>query len=119
MSITSMRGVTAANVIEGLLGVRSAYPLSMAKPTKRRVQGGRVTPRGTRPENEVAPRVPVSAEKISPTWVPVLMLTLLALGAIMIVLNYVALLPGDTSNWYLLGGLGLLLAGMLMATQWH
>ncbi len=91
----------------------------MAKPTKRRVQGGRVTPRGTRPENEAAPRVPVSAEKISPIWVPVLMIALLALGAIMIVLNYVALLPGDTNNWYLLGGLGLLLAGMLVATQWH
>lgn len=91
----------------------------MAKPTKRRVQGGRVTPRGTRPENEAAPRVPVAAEKVSPVWVPVLMIALLALGAIVIVLNYVALLPGDTNNWYLLAGLGLLLAGMLVATQWH
>ena len=63
--------------------------------------------------------MPVSAEKISPIWVPVLMVTLLALGAIVIVLNYVALLPGDTNNWYLLGGLGLLLAGMVVATQWH
>ena len=66
----------------------------MAKPTKRRVQGGRVTPRGTRPENEATPRVPVTAEKVSPIWVPVLMIALLALGAIVIVLNYVALLPG-------------------------
>jgi len=47
------------------------------------------------------------------------MLALLALGAIVIVLNYVALLPGDTNNWYLMAGLGLLLAGMLVATQWH
>ncbi len=91
----------------------------MAKPTKRRVQGGRVTPRGTRPESEAAPRVPVTASKVSPIWVPVLMFTLLALGAIVIVLNYVALLPGDTSNWYLMAGLGLLLAGMLVATQLH
>ncbi|WP_419918590.1 cell division protein CrgA [Candidatus Poriferisocius sp.] len=91
----------------------------MAKPTKRRVQGGRITPRGTRPENEAPPRVPVSAGRISPTWVPVLMTTLLVLGALMIVLNYVALLPGETSNWYLVGGLGLLLAGMIVATQWH
>ncbi|MCY4258210.1 MAG: cell division protein CrgA [bacterium] len=91
----------------------------MAKPTKRRVQGGRVTPRGTRPENEAMPRVPVSASKISPIWVPVLMFTLLALGAIVIVLNYVALLPGDTNNWYLMAGLGLLLAGIVVATQLH
>jgi len=47
------------------------------------------------------------------------MIALLVLGALMIVLNYVALLPGDTNNWYLLGGLGLLLAGMMVATQWH
>ncbi len=65
------------------------------------------------------PRVPVSASKISPIWVPVLMFTLLALGAIVIVLNYVALLPGDTNNWYLMAGLGLLLAGMVVATQLH
>ncbi|MYG94867.1 MAG: cell division protein CrgA [Acidimicrobiia bacterium] len=91
----------------------------MVKPVKRRVQGGRVTPRGTRPENEVTPRVSMSSEKISPIWVPVLMFTLLALGAIVIILNYVALLPGDTSNWYLMAGLGLLLASMIVATQLH
>lgn len=47
------------------------------------------------------------------------MFTLLALGAIVIVLNYVALLPGDTNNWYLMAGLGLLLAGIVVATQLH
>ncbi|MCY3968123.1 MAG: cell division protein CrgA, partial [bacterium] len=69
--------------------------------------------------SEAMPRVPVSASTISPIWVPVLMFTLLALGAIVIVLNYVALLPGDTNNWYLMAGLGLLLAGMVVATQLH
>ena len=30
-----------------------------------------------------------------------------------------ALLPGGTSNWYLDGGLGLILAGIITATQYH
>jgi hypothetical protein len=53
-------------------------------------------------------------------WVPVLMFSLLGLGAIIIILNYVGvLLPGATDNWYLLGGLGLILAGIVTATQLH
>lgn len=37
----------------------------------------------------------------------------------MIIVNYMDLLPGGTSNWYLLGGLGLVLAGIMTATQLH
>jgi hypothetical protein len=47
------------------------------------------------------------------------MFTLLGLGALMIILNYVGLLPGATDNWYLLGGLGLILGGIVTATQLH
>jgi hypothetical protein len=63
--------------------------------------------------------------KVSPVWVPVLMGVLLALGTAVILLNYVALLPtwgflpDDTSNVWLLVGLGLILAGIVVATQWH
>ena len=52
-------------------------------------------------------------------WVPILMFGLLGLGSLMIVLNYVSLLPGGISNWYLVGGLGLILAGIITATQFH
>lgn len=52
-------------------------------------------------------------------WVPVLMFTLLVGGALTIILNYMGWVPGDTSNWYLLGGLGLILAGIVTATQFH
>ena len=37
----------------------------------------------------------------------------------MIFLNYLALMPGDTNNWYLLLGLGLILLGIITATQYH
>ena len=50
---------------------------------------------------------------------PVLMFGLLIVGAIVIVLNYLELLPGAAANWYLLGGLGLILGGILTATQYR
>jgi hypothetical protein len=55
----------------------------------------------------------------SPLWVPILMFTLFGLGMVTIFLNYVSLLPGATSNWYLLMGLGFILAGIITATQYR
>lgn len=96
----------------------------MAKPTKRKVQGGRVTPKGTKPSGHQAPTQQPYASgyvpgKVSPTWVPVTMFGLLIAGALMIILNYMGWVPGGTSNWYLLGGLGLILGGIVAATQFH
>lgn len=96
----------------------------MASPQKRKVQGGRVTAKGTKPKGAQAPvQQPYSSGyvpgKVSPTWVPVLMFALLIGGALLIILNYMGWVPGDTSNWYLLGGLGLILAGIVTATQFH
>ncbi len=36
-----------------------------------------------------------------------------------ILLNYLSVLPGGASNVYLLGGLGLIVAGFIVATRWH
>ena len=52
-------------------------------------------------------------------WVPVLMFILLGAGALIIVLNYLGVVPGDTSNWYLVLGLGLILGGIITATNYH
>ncbi len=96
----------------------------MASPQKRKVSGGRVTAKGTQPTGQQAPvATPYSSGyvpgKVSPMWVPVLMFGLLILGALMIIFNYMNWVPGGTSNWYLLGGLGLILAGIVTATQFH
>ena len=94
----------------------------MAKPTKRRVQGGRVTPKGTQPSGSVRPTSiagTTPSHKVSAAWVPFVMFGLLIVGALMIILNYIDLLPGGTSNWYLLGGLALILGGIVTATQYH
>ncbi|HEX6235894.1 MAG TPA: cell division protein CrgA [Acidimicrobiales bacterium] len=97
----------------------------MSKPAKRRVPGGRVTPRGTTPRSDrpgasarYTPPVPIEV-KSSPPWVPVLMFALLGVGAAMIFLNYLDVLPGGTSNWYLLGGLAAICGGILTATQYR
>jgi hypothetical protein len=55
----------------------------------------------------------------SPPWVPVLMFTGFGLGVLIIILNYLGLLPGEASNGYLFLGLGFITAGFLLATQYR
>lgn len=102
----------------------------MAKPAKRRVPGGRVTPKkGSAPasrstsdrpgaSSRYTPPVPQEV-KTSPPWVPILMFTLLGLGMVIIFLNYVELLPGAVSNAYLALGLASICGGIITATQYR
>lgn len=102
-------------------GPRALYPRAMAKPTKRRVSGGRVTPKGTRPDNytpKSTTHTGFDQQMPSPLWVPVLMFTLLGLGVLVILVNYVGVF-WDTSNPVLLLGLGMILAGIVTATQYR
>lgn len=96
-------------------------------PPKKKPVSGRVTPKGTQPgggggsgapgaSSRYTPPIPMS-DKITAPWVVPVMFVLLGVGLLMILLNYMDLLPGGTSNWYLLGGLGLILGGILTATQ--
>jgi hypothetical protein len=103
-------------------------------PPKRRT-GGRTTPKGTQPtqrvrhenddRHESSPAstryTPPTAQSLreSPPWVPVLMLTLLGLGALVILLYYLGFVPGGRSNWYLFSGLVCMLGGLFTATKWR
>lgn len=79
----------------------------------------RVTPKGTQPTTgRYTPPVPKEF-KVSPTWVPVLMFSLLGLGMLTIVCNYLGVLPGGAKNSYLLVGLGLITGGFITATRYH
>lgn len=65
-----------------------------------------------------APKKP----KPSPRWFGVMILLLMFLGVVMIVLNYLGLMPftgGNAANWPLFGGLGAIALGFLLATQWR
>lgn len=81
---------------------------------------GRVTPKGsTTPGGRYTAPIP-REEKVGEPWVPWVMGALLIAGMLVIITNYMNLLPGDDpSNWYLLGGLGLITAGFIVATRWR
>ena len=100
----------------------------MAKAKGRYGTTGRVTPK--KEDAEKAERTapvasgrytpPVPKEwKESPKWVPILMFAFLGLGALLIIVNYTPLMPGGSSNWFLLLGLGLVTAGFIVATSWE
>jgi len=92
----------------------------MAKGAKAR--GGRTTPKKVPPKatpsGRYTPPTPRS-KKVSPPWVPALMFTCLLVGVVVIVVNYLGVLPGGTQNLYLLIGLGLITLGFLTATQYR
>jgi len=91
-------------------------PPSAKKSAKPPVTSGRVTPKQT---GRYTPPVPRS-EKVSPKWVPIVMFTSLGLGMLVILANYVSLLPGnEPSNMYLLLGLVLITTGFVTATKYH
>ena len=95
----------------------------MARKTK--VRGSRVTPKGggsryTPPAASGRYTPPIPKEyKVSPKWVPVLMFTLLGLGIIISLTNYLGVLPGGAKNTYLLLGLGLITGGFITATRYR
>ncbi|MCP3938585.1 MAG: cell division protein CrgA [Actinomycetia bacterium] len=81
---------------------------------------GRVTQKGTRPagyDYEVGHR-PAAAPP-SPRWLPATMGTCLAVGVAVIFANYLSWLPGSPDTWWLLGGLGFVLVGIMLATRWR
>ena len=81
------------------------------------------TPSGQRRPASAAGRYTApqpKSKKKSPLWVPVAMFTLLLCGAVVIVANYLELLPGgEAQNSDLVLGLVLLVGGFVMSTQYH
>ena len=62
---------------------------------------------------------PKPKPKQSPAWVGGLFFTLLALGVLLIIVNYLGLLPGGTRPVWMFAGLGAMAAAFVLATQWH
>ena len=101
-------------------------------PPKRKTGGGRVTPKGTRPDDRhsasnnsdshavaASSRYTPKADKrqlVPPSWVPVIMLILLIGGSLMIMARYLVF---TGSNWPTFIGLGAILGGLYAATKWQ
>ncbi|MGD0053827.1 MAG: cell division protein CrgA [Acidimicrobiales bacterium] len=64
-----------------------------------------------------APR-PANTEH-SPRWYGWLLLGLLVLGLVIIVLNYLGVLPGSVSPWYLVAGLVSMFSAFYLATLYR
>lgn len=100
-------------------------------PRRTKEAPGRVTPSASarKAGAPVAPATPIASGRYTAPlpydykhshWlVPAFMLAFFALGLLMIVLNYISLLPSAPSNWYLLGGLGLIVLGFIVSTQYR
>lgn len=87
---------------------------------------GRVTPKGTTstPSTETEAsgigRTPVKVDSGSSAIVPILMFGSLVLGTVIILFNYLTEdVLGTPNNLYLFGGLGLVLVGIIAATQYR
>jgi hypothetical protein len=61
---------------------------------------------------------PKAKPKRSPAWIPLLFFTLLLAAVVTLIGNYVGVF-GDTANWRLWFGLGLLASSFVVATQIH
>jgi hypothetical protein len=71
-----------------------------------------------KPGRYTAPK-PKDAKR-SPLWVPASMFTCLLAGILVIVCNYFELLPGgQAQNSYLFVGLGLMVSGFVLSTQFR
>ena len=93
----------------------------MANTKSRRsgARGGRTTPKTARPvTGRYTPPIPREV-KVSAPWVPWLMFILLIGGMALIVINYLGVLPGGASNWYLLVGLAAITGGFITATRYR
>ena len=91
-------------------------------PARRTVRRGRATPKKattarSSDTGRYTPPIPRS-QRVSPKWVPILMFTLLSLGTLVIILNYVNAI-GHASNGKLLIGLALITGGFVTATNYH
>ncbi len=95
-----------------------AYSRAVAKLSPK-PKGGRVTPKTPKASGRYTPPTPRD-RKVSPMWVPIIMFGALAIGMMIILANYVDLLPGDgPNNWYLLGGLAFITVGFVTSTKYH
>ncbi len=105
-----------ATIRESAAAKASSAPPVTDKPGRATPKGG-PAPRAAKP-GRYTPPIP-KEKRQSPPWFPFVLLGFLILGLAVIVLNYVNVLPGGTNDWYLIGGIAAIVAGLFMATFYH
>jgi len=77
-------------------------------------KGRRKPKQRTQPAKPAADKHPES-----PTWYVALMFGVMAIGAILVILNYIGVLPGGTDSKWLYSGLGLIGVGFVMTLNYY
>jgi len=73
-----------------------------------------------KPKHRSQPTKPEpSKHKESPTWDVALMFGVMAIGALVVVLNYIGVMPGGTDSIWLYSGLGLIGVGFVMTLNYY
>jgi hypothetical protein len=76
--------------------------------------------KGRRKPKRIVSAPPVAkSEKVSPKWYVVLMFSLMAVGVLTIMANYLGILPGGQRSLFLYGGLGAIAVGFIMTLNYH
>ncbi|MFZ1063778.1 MAG: cell division protein CrgA [Acidimicrobiales bacterium] len=88
---------------------------SQSRQSKAKTVGRYVSPEA---RGRVTARRPVGADH-SPRWYGWLLLALLIVGMLVITLNYLEVLPGSTSSWYLVAGLIAMFSAFYLATRYR
>ncbi len=100
---------------------KSKATKSGAKPSTKAAKGKAKAPakaKAKAPSKRYTPPPP-KARAASPQWVPVTMFALLVCGGLIVILNYLGVLPGEQQNRYLFLGLGEITAGFVFATRYR
>lgn len=87
---------------------------------------GRVTPKAggvgryvdAETSGRYTPPTPRTVRR-SPKWYGPAILSMLIVGMLTILLNYLTVLPGSVSSWYLIAGLVVIFTGFVGATRYH
>lgn len=73
-----------------------------------------------KPKHRQGPAQPESQKpKESPTWYVALMFGVMAIGGLIVILNYIGAVPGGTQSAYLYSGLGLIAIGFVMTLNYY
>jgi hypothetical protein len=81
---------------------------------------GRVTPSQKQATQSGRYTAPIPRERRhSPGWFPYAIIGLLVAGLVVIIGNYAGAMPGGTHDWYLIGGIGAIIIGLILATYYR
>ena len=73
-----------------------------------------------KPKRQTPPAPPPRKDtKVSPVWYAALMFSLMGVGVMLIVVNYIGVIGGDFNRVFLWGGLAMIGAGFMMTLNYH